>query len=465
MGTGIHDSSGVGSRESGKSPPLVSGFPLIGVLPHLVRSGHRFFLDTARRYGPIARLKMGTSPTFLISHPDYVRHVLQDNDENYHRGKKGDDLELLVGSSLFTTWGKPWLRDRRMIQAAFQRARMAGFVEVMAEVTNKTIERLQIAADANEPLDIKKEIDRLSLGIIVRTLFNTSLDEELDEVGRSLLVMLSFLSYRTTRPIKLPLSLPTPRHRAFRAALQSIDSIVDRIIHERQRRGDSTDDLLSLLLSARDESGTGLAMSSVRDQVRAFLLGGYETTATALSWICYLLSLHSTVERRLHAEVVSVLGGRTPALEDLPRMPYVRMVIEEVMRLYPPAWTFTRESIADDTIDGYRIPAGSTIFISPYVLHHLPGLWSNPEGFDPERFAEEHATARPRFSYMPFGAGPHVCIGNHFAMVEMQLVVAMLVQACSLHAIPGPPVEVPPLFLLRPRDGLLMSVHRRSQGG
>jgi cytochrome P450 len=256
--------------------------------------------------------------------------------------------------------------------------------------------------------------------------------------------------------------VPTPRNRRFLAARATLDAIVYRIIAERRQRPDEHDDLLAMLMQARDEeTGEGMSDRQLRDEVVTLFLAGHETTANALTWASFLLSTHVAVERRLRAEVDEALQGRVPTASDLPRLPYTRMVIDETLRLYPPAWITNRRAIEADAVCGYRIPADATVSISPYVTHRDPTLWENPEGFDPERFPPERSARRPHYAYFPFGGGPRQCIGKGFALMEATLVLALLTQRYELHLVSGRWVETEALATLRPRYGMWMAAHPR----
>ena len=259
-----------------------------------------------------------------------------------------------------------------------------------------------------------------------------------------------------------PLGFPTPRNRRIQHYIRTLDEVVQVIITEHRRLGAEKDDLLSMLLAARDEeTGEGMSDRQVRDEVMTLLLAGHETTSNALSWAWYLLSQNHDAESCLHAELEQVLGGRTPTVEDLPRLPYTRMVLEETLRLYPPAVGFNRKAMADDEVGGYFVSAGTLIWLSPYITHRHPDFWENPEVFDPERFSPERSAGRLHFAHFPFGGGPRLCIGNNFAMMEAQLVLATIAQRYCLRMVPGHQVEPQALLTLRPRDGLQMTLLER----
>jgi cytochrome P450 len=294
---------------------------------------------------------------------------------------------------------------------------------------------------------------RLTLRIAGQTLFNIDLSDETHTVGQAVATVNKLLSEYLYAPFP-PFTIPTPRSR-------SLDQVVHDIITQRRQQNTDAGDLLSMLLLARDErTDQGMNDQQVRDEVMTLLIAGHETVATALTWTWYLLSQHPEVERRLHSELDEVLGGHLPTVEHLARLSYTRMVIEEVLRLYPPAWVFGRKAIDADEIAGYVIPANSMIVLSPYMTHRHPAFWEDAEAFDPERFAPEREASRPHYAYFPFGGGPRVCIGNNFALMETQLVLATIAQHYRLRLLSGHPVEPEALFSLRPRFGLLVTLHR-----
>src|SRR6266699_5729559 len=282
---------------------------------------------------------------------------------------------------------------------------------------------------------------RLTLRIASQALFNIDLSDESCTVGQAVATVNKLLSEYLYAPFP-PLSIPTPRSRRLQAARRALDQVVRDIITRRRQQNSDTGDLLSMLLFARDEeTGQGMNDQQVRDEVMTLLIAGHETVSTALTWTWYLITKHSEVERHLHAELNRVLGGQIPTVDHLAKLPYTRMVLEETLRLYPPAWVFGRKAVADDEIGGYFIPANSMIVLSPYITHRHPAFWDNPEVFEPERFTPERSASRPHYTYFPFGGGPRVCIGNNFALMEMQLILATVAQRYKLRLVPGHTVE------------------------
>ncbi len=423
-----------------------------------------FYMDAAREYGDIVHFG-GTSAwaTYFVSHPDYVKHVLQDNNHNY--GKKNwlnDMIKPLAGEGLLTSEGEDWRRRRKLAQPAFHRERIAAFATGMTNATTAMLERWEPVVEPQQPLDIVHEMQRLTLGIVSTALFSTDISGESDEMGGALNDIFAYFNHRSRTPLSLPAGVPTRRNRRFKQAVQRLDAITYQVIEEHRRGETNSDDLLSMLLEARDEeTGEGLSNTQLRDEVGTFLTAGHETTAMTLAWTWYMLSKHTAVEHKLHAELAEILGGRLPTAADIPQLTYTRMLIQEVMRLYPAAWAMTRGIMNDDEIGGYPIQAGTIMILSPYVTHRHPDFWQNPEGFDPERFTPERIAERPRYAYFPFGGGPRQCIGNEFALMEAQLIVATVAQRYRLHLVPGQKIEPDPIFTLRPSSAVRVMLHAR----
>jgi cytochrome P450 len=441
------------------------GSPLVGVLPQLRKDSLAFFVGAARDFGDVALLDFGLKQFLLVTHPDGLKHVLLDNAKNYVKGY--DVVRPLLGDGLVTAEGDQWRSQRRLLQPAFHRDRIRGFARTMTDETAAMLDRWAAAGRAGTPLDLFEAAMRVTQSIIVKTMFSRGglgTEEEEERVHQAFAVTLEYFTYLMFRRPRLPDWVPTPEHRRFHRAIRVLEEVVHRLIDERRRSPPEQQvDLLSMLVHARDEE-TSEQMSDrqLRDEVMTIFLSGHETTAVTLSWAWYLLSLYPEVSRRVEAEVDQVLQGRVPAAEDVPRLAYTRMVVDETLRLYPAAWLFARSALQEDQVSGYRVPAGQMLLLSPYVLHRRADLWPNPEAFDPERFAPEHALHRHKYAYLPFSGGQRVCIGNHFALMETILILAMAAQRFRLHLVPGRPVRARPTSTLRPQPGVWMTVHPRA---
>ena len=425
-----------------------------------------FLVRTARQYGGVARFGLRTRSVYLVTDPAAVKRVLQDNADNY--GRKTRSLAALretIGDGLLTTTGPAWWRNRRLAQPAFHKQRLGAFAGTMAEAAAGFVGRVSNPGAPAAPFDLVPELARLTLKILGRCLFARDLTDDADAVGGAVQVVLHHTIEKLGRLVPMPGVVPTPKNLRFKKALRALDRVVMALIDERRKGGDGDGrgDLLTMLVSARDEeTGEGLGDQQLRDEVMTLLLAGHETTAMALAWTFYLLSLHPGPRRRLEEEVDAVLGRRPPGLDDLPRLTYTRMVLEESMRLYPPAWVITRSATGADELGGFSIPAGDMVLLSPYVTHHDPALWEDPEGFDPERFAPAAEGTRPRYAYYPFGGGPHLCIGAGFAMMEATIVLATVAQRLRLDLEPGRPVTIEPLVTLRPSLGIWVTARGRA---
>jgi cytochrome P450 len=448
------------STDARTAPGIRQRFRLpYGVLRQARRDPLWFYVQMSRRYGDVFRFDVGSVTMFLLAHPQHVKHVLQDRVQNYPRSRFYDLIRLATGDGLIVSEGEKWRRRRQSLQPAFHSPRIAALDVLMTTAIGKMLDRWQRYANTGETLNVGDEMMRLALCVVGEALIGRDLSGESDVLTRTVTIAMQYINYRIRHLLAPPLFVPTLRNLQFKRARRTAHRHIDQMIRERRDEGVDRDDLLGMLMSARDElSGAPMTDPQVRDEAITFLAAGHETTAVALTWTWYLLSLHPEVERRLRAEIHHVLGGRQPRADDLSRLQFTRRVIEESMRLYPPVWMMSRRVVQDDVVGGYRIPAGSLILLSQYVTHRHPHFWPNPEGFDPDRFLPERVAERPRFAYFPFSGGPRTCIGNHFAIMEAMLAVAMTMQRFRIELLPGHPVIPDPIFTLRPKHGVLAVV-------
>lgn len=444
-----------------KVAPGPRGRFLLGNLLEFRRDVLKLLLDGQRQFGDVVRFRLGPLIVHMVSHPDHIKHVLVTNQHNYNKDTRSSSrIRSITGPGLLTSNGDFWLQQRRLMQPAFHPQRLAAFGSIMTTATAAMLTRWQQHADRGEPLDVASEMMRLTYTIVGKALFGTDVTADSEPVEEAAGLVMEHAYHRLETILDLPEWLPTPRNRRFRTALQTIDRVVYRIIEERQRSPLQAQDLLSLLLHRRDDdTGKGMSDQQLRNETITLLLAGHETTANALTWTWYVLARHPHVASRVREEVQETLHGQPPAVDDLPKLCYTTRVIQEAMRLYPPIWIMERRVLQDDVIGGYHLPAGSTVVLSPFVTHRHLDFWEKPQEFDPDRFLPERSAARPNYAYIPFGGGQRLCIGSNFAMMEAQVIVAMVSQACRLELVPGFAVEPKPGITLRTQHGLTMAVH------
>jgi cytochrome P450 len=420
------------------------------------------FLTSMARFGDIAHFRSGSQHFFVVSDPEHIKDILTTHNASFKKGRALERAKRLLGNGLLTSEGEFHHRQRRLAQPAFHRDRIARYAGIMAGYADRA--QRERWGDG-ETVDIAREMNRLTLAIVGKTLFDTETEAEAEQVRQAVSESVKGFN-RSLMPFAEILDrLPLPQNRRYRQARSVLNSIIFRIIEERRRSGGDRGDLLSMLLTAQDEEGDGGQMDDrqLRDEVMTIFLAGHETTANALTWAWYLLSQHPQAEEKLHRELDTVLAGRLPTADDFPRLQYTEMVIAETMRLYPPAWTVARRALKDYPLGEYVVPAGSLVLMSQWVVHHDPRYFPDPFRFDPDRWTPEARASRPQFSYFPFGGGPRRCIGDGFALMEAIMVLAALGQSWRLRHLPGARVAVHPLITLRPKYGMPMVLAARAE--
>ncbi|MBO8170285.1 MAG: cytochrome P450 [Bacillaceae bacterium] len=441
--------------------PGPKGFPITGNLFRFRNEPLAFLTESAHKYGDMVRIRLGpTRHVYLINHPDYIKEVLVDKKDAFRKSLGLQIAKKFLGEGLLTSEGKEHMRQRRLMQPAFKPDRISQYADTMAEYGEKLADSWQDGEQRN----ITRDMMDVTLRIIVRTMFSIDMKQDPHDIGKALEVGLKYIIDKTRTLIDIPDRIPTRRNRQFKRAGQTLNQAIYTILEERRQNGPQDNgDLLSMLMNARDEkSGTGLTDELIRDQVMTIFLAGHETTANTLSWTWYLLSQHPEVEQKFHVELDRVLGNRLPTADDVSRLTYTRQVIQESMRLYPAAWIIGREALREVEIGGHSFDKGDTLLMSQYVMHRNPKYYEQPDRFMPERFAGDLLEKNPPFAYFPFGGGPRVCIGNHFALLESTLLLAVIGQKFKLRLIDNHhPVEPEPLITLRPKNGLYMKVLKR----
>jgi cytochrome P450 len=430
-------------------PPrfLIGRFPLLGPDPLSV------FTRWTRDFGDMFYYRAGWIHVYFLNHPDLIESVLISQAQNFAKDKVIQNSRWFLGLGLLTSEGNEWRRQRRLCQPAFHRLRLACYGQTMGAYA----EEMLVAWSDGDVCDIHQEMMRLTMRIVAKVLFSVEVSEDAQKVAASLNLLMRHTSgFRMIMPPPLR-HLPLPELVRVKRAVRELDEIVERIIHQRRAGGDNGD-LLSMLIAARDEDGSVMSDRQLRDEIMTFLLAGHETTAVSLSWTWYLLSQHPEAGHKLRQELSDVLGGRTPQLEDLARLPYTEKVVKESMRLYPPAWSLARSVAKETDIGGYRLPVGANVVMSPWIMHRDPRFFHHPEQFDPDRWSDLSTQNLPRFAYFPFGGGPRLCIGASFAMMEANLLLATIAQRVELRLVPGHPVTPQPGITLRPRHGMRMLI-------
>jgi cytochrome P450 len=441
-----------------RAAPGPTGYPLVGVFPRARRDPLGFFVECARRHGDVISMRLGRHRVYLLSHPDHVRHVLQDNARAYAKGPPATRVRALFGDSLTVVDGDRWRERRRQMQPAFRPGQHAQFASLVTVATGEMLERWRPLADRGEPVDAVTEMRRLTQTIIIRACFGDVAAAEVEALSHALDVAVSHVDRRLWSALGW-LEVPTPATARYQRALEAIDAFISQMVSEARRSALPPGSPLAALL-ASPATGEPLTDADVRDELKAILVAGHTTTASALAWTWYVLFAHPGARERLEAECGVLLGGRAPGIETLPGLGYTRRVIEEVLRLYPPTWLTARMPVEDVPLGGYTIPAGAIVLLSPYITHRHPAVWEAPEVFDPDRFTPARAATRPTFAYFPFGGGPRHCIGSAFATTEMQLIVAAVAQRYRLTGVPGVPVIPAAGLTLRPSPAVLSRLHR-----
>jgi cytochrome P450 len=416
-----------------------------------------FLERSARQYGDVVSFRLGRRPCLLISHPDLIESVLVKNSRNFIKPFAFRFTRAVLGNGLLTSEGSFWLRQRRLAAGAFQAERIAGYGPDMVSAAVRMLANWR----DGETRDVHADMMQVTLDIVARTLFGADVTEQSDEIGESLLLAIRSFGTNFSRRIPLPSWVPTRGNRKARAAVKALNGVVRQIIERRRHETQPRTDLLSMMLHARDEDGSQMTDEQLLDEVRTFLLAGHETTAITLSWTLYLLANHPREQAAVQAELDAVLAGRLPEVGDLARLPVTTRVVQEAMRLYPPAFMIGRENTCEIELGGYTIPAGTTIFMSQWVMHRDGRFYDRPQQFDPGRWATEAIRSLPKMAYFPFGAGPRVCIGNSFAMMESVLLLATIAGRWSLEPVADHPIRLAPVLTLRPRYGIKVVLHRR----
>jgi cytochrome P450 len=439
-------------------PPGPKGGLLLGNTLDYLRDSLGFTTGAAHEYGDIVRLRLGNLRTYLLTNPEHIEYVLRSHADQFMKDKLTRWLVPLLGQGLLTSEGAFWRRQRRLAQPSFQHQQIARYASIMVEHTERMLETWR----DDEIRHPHRELTRLTLSVVAKTLFDAELSGDASAVGESVEVVQNhFMS--PMRWFRVFDYLPLPSNRRYRRAMRQIDDVIYRIIRDRRQSGHDPGDLLSRLLAARDDEGRGMTDRELRDEMVTLVLAGHETTALALFFTLYLLSQSPRAENALAAELGGLPQDRPLSAQDVPALRYTEWIVRESMRLYPPAWVIAREALCDCEIGGYDVPKGTQLFALQWVVHRDARWFADPDEFRPERWDNDLIKRLPKCAYFPFGDGPRICIGNHFAMMEAVLILATIARRFRLSVEPGQTLELLPSITLRPRRELRMRVHARER--
>ena len=415
------------------------------------------------KYGDIVSLKVPFHKLVIAANPDYARYILVDNNKNYHKSIAYDVLKLLLGNGLLTSEGDFWRKQRRLIQPAFHKQKLAAITAMMVRESEQLVKRFS-AFQNGEYVDMLPEMTSITLDIIARAMFSTGVEDKAAEVGKGILILNEYAVERLNDPFKLPPSFPTLFNYRWNKQIAFLNSLLIEIINQRRKEDFQKDDLLSMLMNIRDEE-TGEAMDDQQllDEVKTIFVAGNETSANALTWTLYLLSQNPDAEEKMIKEIDEKLNaGTVLTFENIMQFQYVRMVIDESLRLFPPAWAVGRRNYQPDELGNYRIDAETNVIVPIIYIHRNEKYWNEPDKFIPERFTPEKRNQIDRFVYFPFGGGPRLCIGNNFALIEMQIILILLYRSFKFRLQPGFEATPDPLITLKPENGMMMKVEKRN---
>ena len=420
-----------------------------------------FMVRGQRQYGDFYDVHLPHVPLFVLSTPEYAKHVLVTHNKKYGKSFAYEFLRHPLGNGLLTSEGDFWLKQRRIAQPAFHRERLSTLATTITETTQEMLREWEGHALRQEAFNATHELMRLTCRVVARALFGSDVADSASSIVGYINTINQHITEKVSNPFRLPRWLPNRKNREYQRALRELDKIVYGIIEDRHRTGETYHDLLAMLMETEDaDTGERMSDRQVRDEVVTLFIAGTETSAVALSWMLYLLAKHPKEAEQLYEEVTQG-ASETPGAEDMTKLVRTHWVVQEAMRLYPPAWIIGREAWEDDELDGHFIPQGSQVYICPYIIHRHPDLWEQPERFWPDRFSDELAKERHKFAFFPFGGGPRYCIGNHFAMMEMQLALSLIIKKFDIKLDGEEDIPVEPLISLRPRGGVHLRLTER----
>lgn len=436
-------------------PPVAPRLPVVGNAIAFLRSPLGFLRSTCETHGDVVCVSLGPMEATLVSHPDLVEDILVTRNRLWQKDVfLQTSLNPILGQGLLSSEGDFWRRQRRLAQPAFHRDRIASYASIMVAHAGRLAEKWR----DGETRNIHEDMMRLTLEIVAESLFGARVGDQAKDVGEALHAILAVVADPLELFLPVLKRLPTPKRRAFKRGIETLDRIIYGVIEERRRSNTESDDLLSMLLHAKDEDGSSMSDRQLRDECMTLFLAGHETTAIALSWTWYLLSRHPAVRTKLAKELESVLGDRAPMLGDIPNLRYTSQIVQESLRMYPPGWSMGREAREDIDLGGFRIRKGQQAWFCPWSIHHDPRWFDQPSTFLPERWEGDLAKTLHRYAYFPFGGGPRFCIGQSFAQMEAVLLLAVLARRFRVEVIEEPIPD--PSVTLRPKRGVHARLHR-----
>ena len=438
---------------------FIRGYPFVGNLPDY-RKDRLSLLRHMADEGDVSGMHFGPFPGILFNKPEHVQSILVEHAYDFDKGIAiHNTFRPVLGDGIFSSEGDFHRHQRKLMAPPFQPRHVASYADIMGHYG----EHIQQTWADGATIDVNQHMTNVTMSVIGKALFDADVFTETDELGAAMTVTTEYVSHSLSTLFPPPYSWPTPRNRRTHKAVEVLSNRIQRFIDERRNNPTERNDFLSILLQARDEDGKPMSDEQLMAECLTLFGAGHETTATALSWTWYLLCQHPEIYQRIQEEVDSVLQGRTPTYDDLARLPYCLQVFKEAMRLYPPVYLSSRRALREVEIDGYRVPKERVVLFAPYTLHRREEYFPEPEKFDPERFTSEQEKQLPRYAYLPFGAGPRICIGMYFAMMEGHLLLATIAQRVSFSLVPGQTIVPDPVhhLTLRPAGEVNVIVKRR----
>ena len=441
-------------------PRVAPAHPVLKNTIPFAKDYFSFMVENQRRYGDFFDANLPQVPLFVLSKPEYAKHVLVTNNKKYRKSFAYEFLRHPLGQGLLTSEGEFWLKQRRIAQPAFHRERLSALSDTIRTTTHEMLQTWEGYAGQRQNCSATPDLMRLTCRVVAQALFGSDIAETSTTIVRCINIINQRITEKVANPFRLPSWIPNRADREYERALRQLDEIVYGIIAQRRRTPTPHHDLLAMLMDTEDaDTGERMNDRQVRDEVVTLFVAGTETSAVSLSWALYLLARHPEVQAEAYQEIKPAATTGS----DLSQLPFINQVLQETMRLYPPAWIIGREAIADDILDGYLIPRGAQVYICPYNIHRHPELWEQPEQFRPERFAEAPAKDRHKFAFFPFGGGPRYCIGNHFATMEMQIALSLILQKFDIKLTDPLPILSEPLITLRPQGGVNLQLRQRDR--